>query len=374
MAAGDGASTPLARRIAKLVAAAGPLAIGEFMQICLADPRHGYYRRREAIGATGDFVTAPEISQIFGELIGVWCALAWHALGKPPHLVVAEAGPGRGTLMSDLLRATRNVAGFHAALDIRLIETSSAMRERQASLLSPWRDRIQWHDSIGQIARGPLLLIANEFLDALPFRQYVKTASHWRERGVGLSKDGTLGFTLCAGLLDPDRLPPSHELQPDGAIFEISPAREAFVEETAERVKRDGGFALFIDYGHPRQGYGDTFQAVRDHKFTDPLAEPGLADLTSHVDFSALAAAASIAGMSVSPIVTQAQLLVALGLEARMQALARDATPEQQMTLINGLHRLIADEQMGTLFKTLAIGAGADPAFPPFGLAPAAVR
>jgi SAM-dependent MidA family methyltransferase len=370
MTAGEREPTPLGERIADLIAAAGPMPIGEYMQICLADPRHGYYRHREAIGATGDFITAPEISQIFGELLGVWCALAWHALGKPPRLNLVEAGPGRGTLMSDLLRATGNFAGFHAALDIHLIELSAAMRERQASLLLPWRDRVSWHELPATIPDGPTVLIANEFLDALPFRQYVKTERHWRERGVGVTRDGSLRFTLCAALLDEGKLPPDHDSEPEGAIFETSPAREAFVETVAGRLKRDGGFALFVDYGHGRSGFGDTFQAARNHKFTDPLIEPGLADLTSHVDFAALAATAKACGLSVSPVVTQAQLLVALGLESRLQALAAKASADQQITLIGGVHRLIADDQMGKLFKALAIGAGADPAFPPFGLAP----
>ncbi len=365
MADSDGWPTPLARRLAQLIGVSGPVSIGEYMQLCLTDPRHGYYYRREAIGLSGDFVTSPQVSPLFGEMIGVWCVAAWKALGSPAQLVLAEAGPGLGTLMSDLLRATRPFAGFHPALSIRLIETSPSMRSRQAELLAGWRGKIAWCDTLAQLPDGPLLLVANEFLDALPFRQYAKHGAVWQERGVGIDAARRLGFALRASLVDATLLPPGHEREPEGSIFEIAPAREAFVADAANRLKRDGGFALWIDYGHRQSGFGDTFQSVRKHRFADPLAEPGMADLTSHVDFAALARAATMPEIAVSPIVTQADLLFGLRLAERFEMLAQKATPAQRQTLLAGIERLTGDDGMGKLFKAFAICAGAAADLPP---------
>jgi len=363
-------TTPLAHRIARLIEADGPMGLASYMALCLGDPRDGYYERREAIGRTGDFITAPQVSQMFGEMIGVWCLAAWSALGRPKRLVLAEAGPGNGTLMADLLRATKRFPEFAAALDIRLIETSEAMIARQREALPGVAAR--WHMRLDELPEGPLLLVANEFLDALPVRQFVKSGRHWRERCVGLDADGRLQWVLGAATIDAGLLPPGHEAEGDGAVYEVSPAREAWVQSLSERLARDSGMALLVDYGHAQSGFGDTFQAVAGHAFADALAEPGMADLTSHVDFSALARAAQ--GIDAPAIATQGDFLLATGLAERAGALGARADEATRERLRGEAERLARPGRMGSLFKVLALAslpAGAAPAdFPPFAMRP----
>jgi NADH dehydrogenase [ubiquinone] 1 alpha subcomplex assembly factor 7 len=345
----------LSQRIARLINATGPISLAEYMHMAMADPVEGYYARREAIGADADFVTAPEVSQMFGELVGVWCASAWRALGSPRRFILAEAGPGRGTLMADLLRAAAKAPGFLDAAEIRLIETSAAMRRRQNDRLAAHAPRIGWVDRLEEVGTGPLILIANEFLDALPVRQFVKSGTIWRERLIGLDKDGSFVSMLGAALADHAILPAGSELEPEGSVFEWAPAREAWVETLSHYIKDTGGAALLIDYGHARSGFGDTFQAVRGHAKADALVEPGMADLTSHVDFEAIAAAIARGGAMPSQTLTQGDFLLAMGLLERATALSKPLGESGREAIRIAVERLAAPSQMGGLFKVLAM-------------------
>lgn len=338
--------TLLAHEIAARIGRDGPLPVVEFMRLCLSHPEHGYYRTQDAIGAAGDFITAPEISQTFGELIGLWAAEIWAAIGRPSPVALVELGPGRGTLMADALRAVAKVAPeFRAALRVHLIEINARLRERQRTALG--HAAPQWHESLDSVPHGPLLVIANEFFDALPVRQFVRTADGWRERCVVL-ENGQFAF----GAGDPV----AHDLvAPTGSIVELSPDGVARMNALAERIARHRGAMLAIDYGPFESGIGDTLQAVRRQEKVDPLAEPGLADLTAHVDFARLAAAARRAGAAAYGPLPQGVLLRRLGIAARAAALSRSAAPGQGRAIETAIARLIEPDQMGTLFKALAV-------------------
>lgn len=348
--------TPLGRELKDLIAAEGPIPVARYMALCLGHPRHGYYMTREPFGAAGDFTTAPEISQVFGELIGAWAAASWQAMGRPSSVRLVELGPGRGTLMADMARAAQGLPGYADALDIHLVETSPRLRERQRRTLAAAGWAASWHEDLATVPAGPTLLVANEFLDALPVRQFVMTERGWRERVVGLNADGALAFGLA-----PDPVPASliHErlraAQP-GAVAELCPAFETLAGALAARHAAGPLAALFIDYGHLAPAHGETLQAVKAHAFTDPLAEPGLADLTAHVDFSAFARCAAAAGLAVAPAVTQRDLLFRLGLAARAEALAR-ANPQALDTIRSGVERLVdpSPAGMGALFKAVLV-------------------
>ena len=279
--------TALRREIAELIAGEGPISVERYMALALSHPRHGYYRSRDPFGAQGDFVTAPEISQMFGELIGLWAADCWARMGEPARFAFVELGPGRGTLMADALRAARIVPRFLEAAQVHLVETSEILRARQRDTLAQAGTMaampVTWHEGFAEIPEGPLILIANEFFDALPIRQYMRAGERWRERLIGLDGNGALAFGLSAKTETALRLD-----APEGAIFEMCPDGLALTREIAARLVTNGGAALLIDYGHLRQGFGDTLQAVRRHAFVDPLLAPGEADLTAHVDFAAL--------------------------------------------------------------------------------------
>jgi SAM-dependent MidA family methyltransferase len=344
--------TPLHREIVELIAQEGPISVERYMRLALSHPRYGYYRTRDPFGAGGDFVTAPEISQMFGELIGLWAADCWSRMGGPAQLRLVELGPGRGTLMADALRAARLVSRFRAALDVHLVETSDILQERQQQALASQQASASWHQRFEDIPAGPMILIANEFFDALPIRQYVRTATGWHERLVGLGETGALTFGLAA------RAEPSIDIAaPERAVLEIAPQGLALAREIAQRLAAQGGAALIVDYGHVRRGFGDSFQAVHRHGFTDPLAAPGESDLTAHVDFAALAEAARNAGALVSGPVTQGDFLRALGIEARAGKLKAKAMPAQAAAIDAALARLTdaAEGQMGGLFKAMAI-------------------
>lgn len=339
----------LGRLIARRIALTGPISVADFMVEALGHPRLGYYRRAQPLGAAGDFTTAPEISQMFGELIGAWLAERWLAMGQP-DVALVELGPGRGTLMSDALRATRGVPGFHAALKLHLVETNTTLRAEQQRALAAFDPT--WHERFDEVPAGPLLLVANEFFDALPVRQFEKTAQGWRERMVGLAPGGeTLMFALAPGPT------PFARFLPDaapGAQAEISEAGRALVAAIGARVTRDGGWALIVDYGYD-SGSAATLQAVRGHKGTPVLERPGETDLSAHVDFAALAAAAQ------APIygpVSQADFLRRLGLLQRAETLKARATEIQRRVLDVTLARLIGPDQMGTLFRVMAVGDG----------------
>lgn len=348
-------TTPLKSRIIKHIKTSGSLPLAEYMHWCMADPKDGYYANQEAIGAKGDFITAPEISQMFGEMIGIWAVETWEALGKPSRFNLAELGPGKGTLMQDLLRIGNAVPDFLKAAHIHMIETSEKLIETQKATLSAY-ENVSWHKSIKDITNQPTLIIANEFLDVLPVRQYVKTGNEWREHAINVDENDNLVWTLGTGLLDAESLPENADKEPDGAVFEISTIREAFIVNTSELLKENSGAALFIDYGHSKTNFGDTVQAMRAHGFADILEEPGLADLTAHVDFDALSKTAVTAGMNVKPIIPQGEFLLSKGLIERAGQLGREQSPEIQEQLTQQAERLALPDEMGNLFKVLEFG------------------
>ena len=358
--------TALAAAIAARIARDGPISVEGFMRACLADPQHGYYagaRIAARIGGEGDFITAPEISQVFGELIGLWAAETWRQLGAPPTLRLVELGPGRGTLMADALRAIGAVApAFRAALRVHLVEISPVLRAAQARALAAAEPA--WHDSFDQVPRGPLIVVANEFFDALPVRQFVRDGAAWREPVVALA-EGRLALAPGPVVEDPP-LEPAHRDAPDGAIVEVCADGRAIAAALGARVARDGGAALLIDYGPAESAPGDSLQALRRHRHVDALAAPGEADVTAHVDFAALARAAGGTGAVVCGPIPQGTFLTRLGIVARTAALVARAAPEQRRLLATGTQRLIDPAHMGTLFKTLALiapGVGAPPGF-----------
>ncbi len=341
--------TLLGRRIKSLIEANGPMSIADYMGLCIGDPEHGYYATRDPFGARGDFVTAPEVSQMFGEIIGAWLVHCWRMIGAPSPARLVELGPGRGTLMADILRVAAKAPDFRDAITVDLVETSPTLRTRQTETLALAEVEISWHASFAEVPRGPLLLVANEFFDALPVRQFVRAEGAWRERVVGLDGSGRLAFGIGPGVLGegPDA--------PDGAIFEIRPAADAIVAEIARRIAEENGAALIVDYGHAETGMGDTLQAVSGHRYVDPLAAPGEADLTAHVDFAALGRGAAAGGAAVHGPIPQGEFLTALGLFHRMEKLGANADATGRAALSAAVERLTGSAAMGTLFKALAV-------------------
>ncbi|MCL6283353.1 SAM-dependent methyltransferase [Ruegeria sp. 2012CJ41-6] len=343
------------------ISQSGPLTVAEYMSDCLLHPDFGYYATRDPFGIKGDFTTAPEISQMFGELLGLSLAQAWMDQGCPTPFTLAELGPGRGTLMADLLRATAGVPGFHTAAQIMLVEASPTMRRMQNERLASADPH--WTDDIDALPQAPLFLIANEFFDALPIRQFIREASGWRERLIG-APDGVLAFGLGADVPQPGLADRMEDTTP-GDLVEICDAARPVMAGIAERIAAHGGAALLVDYGDWRS-LGDTLQAVRHHLKADPLAEPGQADLTAHVDFEALAQVATQAGCAHSRLTPQGMFLERLGITARAQALARTLGGSELQSLISAHRRLTHPEEMGNLFKVLGFYPAA--ANPPPGL------
>lgn len=354
-------TTPLADKIRAIIAAQGPISVTDYFALCLADPEYGYYRTRDPFGRGGDFVTAPEVSQLFGEMIGIFLVHAWEKHLKPRrNLRIAEIGPGRGTMMADILRVVQKLApDLHDRATVHLVETSPALRDVQRATLDEYAGKVAWHDSFDEIPPGFLLLVANEFFDAVPIRQFVRTMAGFRERLVGIDSHGELTFIAGAGALDPALLPAGHQSAPRGTIVEIAPARAAIMQMLCDRLFDGGGTALVIDYGHLESGFGDTLQAVRRHAFDPPLAHPGEADLTSHVDFAVLADIARARSVAVSGTMTQGAFLLGLGLLERAGALGRDKGPAEQDAIRAAVQRLAGDGpgQMGQLFKVLAVSS-----------------
>ncbi|MDP6389944.1 MAG: SAM-dependent methyltransferase [Alphaproteobacteria bacterium] len=355
-------ATPLDDLLRRRIAAEGPITVADYMAEALGHPAHGYYMGRDPFGRAGDFTTAPEISQMFGELLGLWCAKVWHMMGSPSPIDLVELGPGRGTLMADALRAIDRAApDCRAALAVHLVETSPALRQRQRETLA--EIEVQWHERFEQAPDGPLLLLANEFFDALPIRQFVCTKDGWRERMVGVA-DGNLCFTISSDPVDEASIPDSvREAAETGDIAEARPMADDIAAAIARRIAVHGGAALVVDYGHAASAAGDTLQAVRGHAFAEVLADPGAADLTAHVDFAALARAASPHAAVHGPV-DQGVLLRRLGIEARADKLL--ATADQATEISAALARLIGAGGMGTLFEALAIAhpdLGALPGF-----------
>lgn len=346
--------TPLGHLLMRQIAATGPLTIAEYMTTCLLHPDHGYYTTRDPLGRQGDFITAPEISQMFGELVGLSLAQAWLDRGAPDPVALVEFGPGRGTLLADALRATHHVPGFHAALTPWLIEASEPLKAQQAQTLAGYEPR--WAGGLDDVPALPLLVIANEFFDALPIRQFVRDGDAWRERMVTRHNDA-LFFALG------ERTAPPDIASPEASFIEVSASARAMASQIGARIVQDGGVALIIDYGAWGTD-GDTFQAVRDHTKEAPLDHPGFADLTAHVDFAALAAAA---GCPTSHLTPQGVWLEHLGITARAQVLARKLAGAALQTHIAAHRRLTHPGEMGELFKVLALH---DSAGPPPGLEP----
>ncbi|MCB9983218.1 MAG: SAM-dependent methyltransferase [Rhodospirillales bacterium] len=324
--------SPLEEIIEQKIRDDGPMSIGAYMALALGHSAHGYYMKQDPFGRSknygGDFVTAPEVSQLFGEMIGVWAADLWMQMGRPERLALVECGPGRGTLMADLLRATSGVDGFHEAVHVHLVEMSPVLREKQREALGGYD--VVWHEDFESVQDdAPLIVIGNEFLDALPFEQYIGGV----QRTVDLRADGRLCF-----------------VPEDGEVVERAPVREGFVQQVCERIKAQGGAALFIDYGHMKSGVGDTFQAIKGHEYVDVLSHIGDADLTSHVDFEALQKGVDI---GICGPVCQGDFLRALGIGLRTRTLMQKAEGKQALAIEKGLHRLVDSDQMGVLFKAV---------------------
>lgn len=341
--------TPLARLIAARIAAAGPMRIDEYMELCLLHPEHGYYATRDPFGVAGDFITAPEISQMFGEMIGLALAQAWLDQGAPTPFTLAELGPGRGTLMADILRAIRIVPGMVEAARVTLIEASPHLRGVQRDRLG----EVCHLDQVTDLPEAPLFLVANEFFDALPIRQFQRVAQGWAERIIATSPDGGVMMGLAAPEPGPEA--------PLGEIRETCPMAAPIMEVIARRIAIHGGALVVIDYGD-WDGCGDTLQALRGHAMVDPLDNPGESDLTAHVDFARLADGARIAGVQVSQMERQGDWLLSLGMAERAKRLtaAGDDGAEK------ALRRLTAAEEMGHLFKILALWPMAAPPVPGF--------
>lgn len=353
--------TPLEVLARARIAADGPMPLADYMALCLGHPEHGYYMTRPAIGAEGDFTTAPEVSQMFGEIVGAWLAHAWQLAGSPDPVNLVELGPGRGTLAADILRTFRVLPELSRALRVHLVETSPPMRAAQKERLGETH-YLSWHDSLGDVPDGPMLLVANEFFDALPIRQFVRRAEGWRERCVGLARDSlALVDGPPAGGHDiPDALGDA----PEGSIHETAPLGRAVAGEIGARLARAPGAALVIDYGYQGPACGDTLQALRGRRPADPLESPGEADLTAHVDFAALAEQAAGVGATCHGPITQASFLTALGIGVRAERLRRAGASGDDLS--QALERLTGAGSMGSLFRILAI---TDPAMntpPPF--------
>ncbi|HEX4409181.1 MAG TPA: SAM-dependent methyltransferase [Xanthobacteraceae bacterium] len=356
------AETPLQQEIHRLIRIAGPLPLGDYMRLCLTHPRYGYYTTRDPLGAGGDFVTSPEISQMFGELIGLWMAAVWQLMGAPENIRVIELGPGRGTMMDDALRAAKVMKGFREAIVLHLVEISPALQRLQQQRLGGRDIPVTWHTRLDEVPAGPCILVANEFIDALPVRQAVKQADGWHERVVEVAPNGSL--TIGAAR---EPLPHFESTMPRvlrradvGAIYEWR--MDDIALELGRRMRKDGA-ALIIDYGHAHFGLGDTLQAVAGHSFTDPLRRPGEADLTAHVDFEALAQSAESIGARIHGPIRQRDLFIRLGIEQRAASLKARA-PSKTAAVQSAFSRLIAEgaQGMGDLFKAVGI---ADPKFGP---------
>ena len=350
--------TPLAEILRRRIAAEGPMTVAEYMGLCLMHPQHGYYTTRDPLGAGGDFTTAPEISQMFGEMLGLCLAQCLLEQGRPSPFLLSELGPGRGTLMADALRAMRAVPGMVEAAEVHLVEASPSLRTAQNAILSDHAP--VWRDSIAALPEGPLFLLANEFFDALPVRQFLRVGDAWAERVVGL-QDGALSF----GLTEPAaQAALSHRLDDtaEGDLVETCSPALGISEEIGRRIAAHGGAALVVDYGSARS-LGDTFQALRRHEKVDPLAYPGESDLTAHVDFGALAEAAPCAHSALTP---QGVFLERLGITDRARALAAKLSGEALDSHVAAHRRLTHPDEMGSLFKTL--GFFPEGATPPPGL------
>jgi len=354
-------NTPLKDILIKRIEATGPITLADYMADCLMHPEHGYYSQQKIFGAEGDFITAPEVSQMFGEMLGLWLADRWYKMDKPNNVHLIELGPGRGTLMEDILRATEPVPDFHDAFTVHFIETSQQLRALQAQKVP----HATWHDDLSSVPDGPTLLVANEFFDALPIHQFEKQDGRWCERRVHTEGSDLTMVLTSAGPKFALTNPALHG-GPDGSILEVCPAGLSVAGAIAERLFAYGGAAIIIDYGYRKSAVGDTFQAMKNHAFCNPLEAPGEADLTTHVAFDQIATAASSKGAAAFGAAAQGPFLMALGLGERAQQLAAATDAQGQERVLSELTRLTSSDAMGTLFKTLALQDPKLPAPPGF--------
>ena len=347
--------TPLEEKLIAEIANDGAISVETLMGRCLGDPLHGYYMGKDPFGRGGDFITAPEVSQMFGEAIGVWLATAWQMMGSPKKINLIELGPGRGTLMADMLRAVNVLPEFAEAIEVHMVDMSPALRKIQGETLKGVPLDVHWHQRFEQVPAGPCLLVANEFFDALAMRQIVRADDGWHERMVELDDSGELAFGVAEKLLANSEVPGWAKDAEVGAIAEISPQRQSVAEQIGSHIAKHGGAALIIDYGHALSFAGDTFQAVYKHKFVDCLHRPGQSDLTSHVDFEELAQGFEAGGAVVHGPRTQQAFLIAMGLRERQAVLKKKAPARARIMLSRQADRLVSDKQMGHLFKVIAV-------------------
>ncbi len=345
--------SPLERIIREIIEAQGGISLAAYMELALQHPAHGYYRIANPIGRDGDFITAPEISQMFGEMLGVWCAETWRAMGKPAAFALVEFGAGRGTMMRDILRATSRVGGFHEAVNLYLVESSEVLRAAQRDILQDAHPH--FISALTDIPPMPTLVVANEFFDALPVRQFEKTFQGWAERMVVVENDA---LVLAPRLLDAAEMnlvPPAlHDATPN-TIFEFCPKAQNIIHAIAQHIVKHHGAMLAVDYGYTATTGNATIQAVANHAYADIFSNIGETDLTAHVDFAALATAARLAGAETLPLVGQGEFLRNLGIKLRADALKKNAAPAQAAEIEIALHRLTSDAEMGVLFKMLEI-------------------
>jgi NADH dehydrogenase [ubiquinone] 1 alpha subcomplex assembly factor 7 len=323
------------------------------MQLALQHPEYGYYRVRQPLGREGDFVTAPEISQMFGEMIGVWCAETWRSMGTPDPFSLVELGPGRGTMMRDLFRATENVGGFHQAKQLCLIDSDKALRAEQRDKLGEEFPR--YVENIGKLPPMPAIIVANEFFDALPVRQFEKGFRGWCERKVTVKNDELTTILDPLSNDDINLIPESMRNMLPGTVYEFSPQAQEMMSDLARCLGTHKGALLIIDYGYVAPSGKATVQAVSDHAFADLFERPGEVDLTAHVNFTALAQIALDAGLMVSPVIGQGEFLKNMGIDIRADTLKRRATLPQAAEIDVSLSRLTDPEKMGTLFKVIEI-------------------
>ena len=365
----------LAAKLRARIKRDGPIPLHDYMQACTIDPEFGYYRVREPFGSQGDFITAPDICQIFGELIGLWCVHVWAELGQPENCKLVELGPGRGTLMSDALRAASLVPEFLQSVEVHFVETSEALRAVQKdNIVEVAKDQerpipnLFWHEQLADVPAGPTFLIANEFMDALAIRQFQMKGGQWFERMVGLDGEAHFSYELADNpVLELAAFPSIHKQAAEGDIIELCPAIAGVVEQMAARAKTHPFAGLVIDYGYGKPALGDTFQALANHEYVDPLEEPGRADVTAHVDFSQLLHIGAAHGLTGAGPVTQREFLISLGARERaaqiMQAQENMISAHQ---FVSGFQRLTEPDQMGLLFKVVALRGGGQPALPGF--------
>ncbi|MEM8539777.1 MAG: class I SAM-dependent methyltransferase [Pseudomonadota bacterium] len=361
--------TQLKQFLIRRIKTEGPMSVAAYMAECLFNPKHGYYVKNEPFGADGDFITAPDISQMFGELTASWLIQAWQDLGKPNPVTLCEIGPGRGVWMQDIVNTISKLQpDMCDALDVILIEKSANLAASQTKRLKNLAIKIKWLDDFSDLPNNKTLFIANELFDALPIRQYVKTNQAWLDRVIALDADDNFTFVEGTGSLSDKLLPLNAAAAAEGTIFEYAPAREALAQQIAEHINQHGGAALLIDYGHGKSDLGDTLQAVRDHVYEDVFANPGDADLTSHVDFEALNIAAKMGKAQTHQIVSQADFLLAMGLVERAGALGSDKDSRGRDEITAAVHRLAgnAEDQMGDLFKVMCITQRGQPTPMPF--------